>query len=113
MTIESGLRNIHELAKEYYGELPSDFLDELDASLKSIATNLYSENDLLLEFLEQQLRAKAYNSDAEDEVLDAVTSVMNDIDDLKGGMDVLTCDRINGSGAIYEREMKRQDNQQN
>ena len=132
MTIETKLRSIHELVQEFNDELPSEFQKELDATLASIATNLYSQNDLILEFLDQQIWRSTSNiadvfcegfkdeddvfdrlGDVEDEVMAAVTSVMNDIDDLKGGMDVLTCDRMNGQGAIYEREMKRQANQNN
>ena len=43
-------------------------------------------------------------SDFDDEVMAIMSKVLNDIEDMKSGMDVLTCDRMNGSGEIYERE---------
>jgi len=45
--------------------------------------------------------------DYKEEILAQAASIMNDIDDLKSGMDALTLDRMNGKGQIYERESAR------
>ena len=55
------------------------------------------------------------NSDDQDDIIEdfkfeiqeVAVRLMNDIDDLKSGMDALTLDRMNGKGKIYEREVAR------